>query len=365
MRMFTRFVGLKLMSLHRRYLSNSFHADRVSKRRRVMITNYDLTIPNNEIRQFVKLIHPDRFEKYNFNSDISSQKKLLSIKETNARSLSDLHSIIEFSKKYSKIYSNMIDNKKQSSTMTDSFLPESVPTPTTLEFYVSKDDTTENLLDNMTCISVKFDCKHDRPTISQYFDSFRRTMTKLFDAANVNVKDFDSNNANGSQSKKKVLKFSDMEIQEAMENSGKNGNEFLTEQDEIDAVFSEYLMDLNDGHSNNMKKLNGISYMTFKFEKNKVKFHENLTEKQKKVAIHKLFELSKENSNDLFFDLWLNVPIVIVQNEAQCLQCPSHVVPMPWYFDTSTFLLFIHENIMTVKDNYEKILRKRKSHRRN
>ena len=310
------------------------------------ITLRDIAIPQTQIRQFIKLVHPDRFEafisKNESESMMYSADQLRSMQQVNQRNLSKLNAILEFSRKHSRmINSELFDhkNKEQSKVIGDRKMTQNAPNPELLEFYIEKH--LEQIDDQRTGVyfehfHVRFECKETRPMISEYFKALHTTLNGLFQSGNIETKSGDDG------SRERVKKFSDLEIDRALRLANSGDEEAQSE------VFKQHL----SSETEMRNKEYGVNAMKHKFESKQVFFAATLKPEHMEAAVDMLYKVSGEFAIDLVFKMWVEIPIYVCQTEMDCLKCPDYVVAIPWYCDPEEFVLYIQDQIVTISKNH-------------
>eukprot|EP01084_Bolivina_argentea_P201686 344714_1 len=303
----------------------------------------DITIPQSQIRQFIKLVHPDRFQSFINNNNTNILYTLDQIKmmqQINESNLSTLNSILEFSRKHSKLIQTELF--KNSKVISDRKMTQDAPNPTNFEFYIEKrlhNSETNGIYFEQ--IQSKFNCEIIRPFISEYYKILHKTLNELFMCCNIEI------NTNVNEDGETVKKFSDLDLDKAMKMAN-NGSEGA--QDIINDVFTKHL----SKETEQKNRLYGINAMKYKFENGKVYFGSNLNEEHINAIMNTLYKASGEFPIDLVFDLWKDVPIMVCKDEMECLKCPDYIVAVPWYCDYEEFVLYIQDQIVLIAQNYNK-----------
>ena len=305
----------------------------------------DIIIPQHEIRKFVKVVHPDRFQAFinkNCDDNMYTFDQLKRMQQVNQTNLSSLNSILEFSRKHSKMINNELFKNSKDEMIADRKLTQNAPNPVNFEFYIEKGDSNDGTY--FEHINVRFDCKEEKPLISKYYKTLNKTLIELFTSCNIDTQSLNSNNTD--ESGNKIKKFSDLDIDEAMKMAN-NGDEDA--QNAIDDVFNEHLSEKEQEKN----KLYGVNAMKQKFDNKKIYFASTLNQQEIEGAMDMLYKVSGEYAIDLVFNLWIDIPIMICQNEMECLKCPNYVVAIPWYCDPEEFVLYIQDQIMIISKHYK------------
>ncbi|ETO10908.1 hypothetical protein RFI_26469 [Reticulomyxa filosa] len=306
---------------------------KATTKQEAMIPLSEYELPAREIRKLIGIVHPDRFEKF---LKHDSKERYLSMQMTNQRSLSGLNSLLEYHKKYTKPQTAMITRK----IIRDVKLGENGPPPIHLEFYLPRSNGTfEHVWSSFHCDSAK-------PMISHLLKQIYNCLCSLLGEVD---KKMGTSLAVDMKHKRADTRLHDSD------DADRPGHYDRLEQVEMsfDDALDEYYL---DEHCNPSVQFQHLCLMKHKLERNKVFWHPKLTQQQIDHAMHNLFVLSKDYCNECMFQYWMDVPIVVVFDDFEVLNCPPHVVAIPWNFQSDDFIQHIQTEIITIVRAYKQAM---------
>jgi len=243
-----------------------------------------LNIPSESLRNFLHLVHPDKFQ--GFDEEIVS---------TNQRSLSRLNEITATARKVYK----KVEKDREIDKFNDFTLNFDAPRPGILEFWCHQDQGQP-----LKHVKATFDVPA-RPKVSLLLQRTNHLINRLLHGAGFDVE------------APKVTQIE--EITAAKD---------IPENELFELEMNEYFAERSkDGGTR------GVQILLDKEKIGRIHFHPELTPAERAIAWKRMVDCVAMHYVAMCMHEWVDVPIVFVCTEKHLEELPDHVIGALWDFD--------------------------------